>query len=86
LDRLRVIVALGGFAWDGVLRTLSARKEMVGRPRPPFGHRAEVAVGSYRLLGCFHPSQQNTFTGRLTPQMADDVFARAQELAGGGRP
>ena len=51
------------------------------RPRPPFGHAAEAEVGPFAMLGCFHPSQQNTFTGKLTPEMLDAVFARAKELA-----
>jgi uracil-DNA glycosylase family 4 len=80
LRRLRVIVALGAFAWDGALRTLAARGHAV-RPRPRFGHVAEAVVGPYRLLGSYHPSQQNTFTGTLTPAMLDEVFVRARELA-----
>jgi uracil-DNA glycosylase family 4 len=73
----RVIVCLGGFAWDAALRTLEAH---VPRPRPRFGHGATALLGPYALLGCYHPSQQNTFTGRLTEPMMDDVFARAREL------
>jgi uracil-DNA glycosylase family 4 len=80
LRRLRVVVALGGFAWDGALRAL-ASLGVLARPKPRFGHLAEAAVGPYRLLGSFHPSQQNTFTGRLTPEMLDAVFRRAVELA-----
>jgi len=82
LTRLKVIVALGGFAWDGVLRGLAARAA-VERPRPRFAHGAEVTVGSFALVGCFHPSQQNTFTGRLTPAMADAALERARRLAAG---
>jgi uracil-DNA glycosylase len=82
LNRLKVIVALGAFAWDGVLRALAARAS-VERPRPRFAHGAEVTVGSFALVGCFHPSQQNTFTGRLTPAMADAVLERARRLAAG---
>ena len=81
LERLRVLVALGAFAWDGALRALS----MLGhptRPRPRFGHSAEAPVGPFVLLGSYHPSQQNTFTGKLTPPMLDAVFERATELAG----
>ena len=77
----RVIVALGNYAWDGVLRAVRALGGEVPRPKPRFGHGAEAAAGRWRLLGCFHPSQQNTFTGRLTPQMMDQVFARARELS-----
>ena len=81
LARLRVVVALGAFAWDGVLRTLVQLGHRL-RPRPRFAHGTEVEVGPYRMMGCFHPSQQNTFTGRLTPEMLDAVFERAEELAG----
>jgi len=80
LDRARVIVALGSFAWDGSLRALGQLGEGIPRPKPRFGHGAEAVVGRYSLLGCYHPSQQNTFTGRLTEAMLDDLFARAREL------
>jgi len=80
LRRLRIVVALGAYAWDGALRALDALGHRV-RPRPRFAHGAEAAVGPYALLGCFHPSQQNTFTGRLTPEMLDAVLARAAALA-----
>ncbi|HJP65399.1 MAG TPA: uracil-DNA glycosylase, partial [Actinomycetota bacterium] len=62
LPDLRVIVALGSFAWDGVLRALSVVGLDPPRPKPRFGHLGRTAVGPYRLLGCYHPSQQNTFT------------------------
>jgi uracil-DNA glycosylase family 4 len=81
LSTLRVIVALGAFAWDGALRAMSALGHVV-KPRPRFGHLAEARVGLFALLGCFHPSQQNTFTGKLTESMLDEVFERARELAG----
>jgi uracil-DNA glycosylase len=81
LRRLRVVVALGALAWDGALRAMSALGHRA-RPRPVFGHGAEVRLGPYALLGCFHPSQQNTFTGKLTEPMLDTVFERAIELAG----
>ncbi len=83
LDRARVIVALGAFGWDGALRAVRGLGAEVPRPRPKFGHLAEAEVGAGRwlLLGCFHPSQQNTFTGKLTVPMIDAVFARARELA-----
>jgi uracil-DNA glycosylase len=81
LEGLRVLVALGAFAWDGALRALSAVGHPT-RPRPRFGHAAEAAVGPFVLLGSYHPSQQNTFTGKLTPQMLDAVFERAALLAG----
>jgi uracil-DNA glycosylase family 4 len=82
LARARVLVCLGGFAWDGVLRVLRGLGHEAGR-RPAFGHGAEAAVGPYVLLGCYHPSQQNTFTGRLTEAMLDAVLARARALAAG---
>jgi uracil-DNA glycosylase family 4 len=81
LDQLCVVVCLGSFAWDGVLRTLRASGHEVPKPKPRFGHGAEATVGPYALLGSFHPSQQNTFTGKLTEQMLDDVFERAKGLA-----
>ena len=80
LARLRVIVCLGSFAWDAALRTLATLGH-VARPKPRFAHLAEANVGPYVLLGSFHPSQQNTFTGRLTPSMLDSVLARAQALS-----
>ncbi|MGZ4147333.1 MAG: uracil-DNA glycosylase, partial [Actinomycetota bacterium] len=86
LGELRVVVALGSYAWTGALRALAARGHPV-RPKPKFGHGAEAAVGPISLVGCFHPSQQNTFTGKLTPAMLDDVMRRARTLADppGGR-
>jgi uracil-DNA glycosylase family 4 len=81
LPDLRAIVALGAFAWDGALRALASLGH-VARPRPRFTHLAEAVLGPYVLLGSFHPSQQNTFTGRLTPEMLDAVFERARTLAG----
>jgi uracil-DNA glycosylase family 4 len=79
LTRVRCIVCLGAFAWDGVLRVL-ARQVELPRPRPAFGHGAETVLHSYTLLGCYHPSQQNTFTGRLTEGMLDAVLARAKNV------
>jgi uracil-DNA glycosylase family 4 len=84
LKRKRVIVALGSFAWDGALRALRMLGEEVPRPKPQFGHGAEAGVGPFALLGCYHPSQQNTFTGKLTEAMLDEVFARARGLAKSG--
>jgi len=80
LTEVRVIVALGAYAWDGALRAMRGLGIRAAR-KPKFGHRAEAQVGPYLLLGSYHPSQQNTFTGRLTPPMMDDVLARARELA-----
>jgi uracil-DNA glycosylase family 4 len=81
LERARVILCLGAFAWDAALRLVAGAGAHVARPRPRFGHGAEAATGPWTLLGCFHPSQQNTFTGKLTPAMLDDVLVRARELA-----
>ena len=84
LVELRVIVALGSYAWDGVLRALAvAGPSPAAAKRPTFGHGSQVRVGPYELLGSYHPSQQNTFTGRLAPEMLDAVMRRAHELAGG---
>jgi uracil-DNA glycosylase family 4 len=80
LDRARVIVALGAYAWAGALRAVRELGAKVPRPKPRFGHAAEADVGHLTLLGCYHPSQQNTFTGKLTEPMLDAVFARAREL------
>jgi len=82
LEHGKVIVALGGFAWDGALRALRESGCEIPRPRPRFGHGAEATIGKWNLLGCYHPSQQNTFTGRLTAQMLDEIFARARLLGG----
>ncbi len=84
LPALRVVVALGGFAWDAWLRTARALGHQTPRPKPRFGHLAEAEVGPHALLGSYHPSQQNTFTGRLTEEMLDAVFVRARALAGLG--
>lgn len=81
LEHLRVIVALGSFAWGGALRALATAGRAAPRPRPRFGHGAQVQVGPMTLLGCFHPSQQNTFTGTLTEPMIDEVLGRARALA-----
>jgi uracil-DNA glycosylase family 4 len=95
LRRVSVILCLGAFAWDAALR-LSATIAAGGadgcastgpapampRPRPRFAHGAVYRGARYTLLGCYHPSQQNTFTGRLTEPMIDTVLARARELAG----
>jgi uracil-DNA glycosylase len=82
---LRVVVALGAYGWDGALRALGGAGYDVPRPRPRFGHGVRVDLplrdGGVALLGCYHPSQHNTFTGRLTPAMLDEVFATARDLA-----
>ena len=79
LPNVQVMVALGAFAWDAALRLHGGVK-----PRPKFGHLAEAGLpGGRVLLGSFHPSQQNTFTGRLTEPMLDSVFTRARDLTHG---
>ncbi|GAA3111898.1 hypothetical protein GCM10020001_033300 [Nonomuraea salmonea] len=82
---VRVVVALGGYAWQAMWPALKEAGYELPRSRPPFGHGVEVEVrhgGSpVTLMGCYHPSQQNTFTGRVTAQMLDDVFSRAGSLA-----
>jgi uracil-DNA glycosylase family 4 len=82
LDRVRVIVPLGQYGWDAALRSTAALGHGA-RPHPRFGHGAEARVGPYHLVGSFHPSQQNTFTGKLTAPMLEQVLARARELAQG---
>jgi uracil-DNA glycosylase len=79
---LRAVVVLGAFGWQALLPALSAAGWPVPIPRPRFGHGAEVTLDGLHLLGCYHVSQQNTFTGRLTPAMLIDVLRRATELAG----
>jgi uracil-DNA glycosylase len=84
---LRAIVCLGGFAWQAIWPVLISCGFMLPRPRPAFGHGAEVPLASPHmqdgilLIGCYHPSQQNTFTGRVTPLMLDAIFTRAREYA-----
>jgi uracil-DNA glycosylase family 4 len=81
LPRIRLIVCLGGFAWDAALRLRAAAGLANPRPRPRFGHDVLFDSGDrLPLLGCFHPSQQNTFTGRLTEGMMEAVFARARAI------
>jgi uracil-DNA glycosylase family 4 len=78
-DHVRVIVALGGFAWQIALRLPGVG----GAPKPRFGHGVVAELGTgVQMLGCYHPSQQNMFTGRLTPIMLDDIFLKAKRLAG----
>jgi uracil-DNA glycosylase family 4 len=80
LRRARVLVCLGSFAWDGALRALAAAGHAPSAARPKFAHAAEATIGPYTLLGSYHPSQQNTFTGKLTEPMLDAVFRRARAL------
>jgi uracil-DNA glycosylase len=97
---LRMIVCLGGFAWNALWPVLGDRGYRVPRPRPVFAHGAEITVrgqnadgagapgadhhddGGLLVIGCYHPSQQNTFTGRVTPDMVDAIFTRARDAAG----
>jgi uracil-DNA glycosylase family 4 len=81
LSRVRVVLCLGQFAWTAALTTPAVLGAPVPRPRPAFGHGAEYEAGDRVLLGCFHPSQQNTFTGKLTAPMIEGVLRRARELA-----
>jgi uracil-DNA glycosylase family 4 len=80
LDRLSVVVTLGGFAYEALWKVLAARGDALPKPRPKFGHGVEVATERLTIVNCYHPSQQNTFTGRLTEPMLDAVFARARAL------
>jgi uracil-DNA glycosylase len=88
LGDVRVVVCLGAFAWDAALRLTAAVSEPPSpplRPRPRFGHGAELAGARHQLIGCYHPSQQNTFTGKLTEPMIDAVLVRARGLADSSR-
>ena len=79
---VRAIVCLGHFAWTAAWRALARAGHPVPAPRPAFGHGAEVALPGLAVIGCYHPSQQNTFTGRVTGPMLDAVFDRARRRAG----
>ena len=80
LKRLRVVVALGAFGYESVWRVLG------GARRPRFAHGLEAPCGRLTVLCTFHPSQQNTFTGKLTPEMLDAVFTRARHLSASNSP
>lgn len=82
LLRPRVIICLGQIGWNATLAAMGDTGHAIPRPRPKFAHGAEAAIGPIRLLGCYHVSQQNTFTGRLTEPMLDDVLSRAAGIAG----
>jgi uracil-DNA glycosylase family 4 len=82
LERVGVLVALGGYAWEAAFRAIAVVPgTAAARPRPKFGHGAVARAGPYAVVGTYHPSQQNTFTGRLTPPMLEDVLRRAEEVA-----
>jgi uracil-DNA glycosylase len=90
---LRAVVCLGGYAWQAIWPAMSKAGFTPPRPRPAFGHGAEVrltrpqdprAPDGVVVIGCYHPSQQNTFTGRVTPAMLDAIFTRARVVAGLG--
>jgi len=78
MERVRVLLALGGFSWARTLSTLEHLGIEIPSPRPRFGHGAEVGLGRFHLIGSYHPSQQNTFTGRLTETMLDTVLSLAR--------
>ncbi len=80
----RVVLCLGGIAWNATCKALPALGVDVPRPRPKFGHGAQVELGALTLMASYHVSQQNTFTGRLTEPMLDDVLCLAREQAGLG--
>jgi uracil-DNA glycosylase family 4 len=85
LRDVRIVLCLGAFAWDAALRLDAAVADPASppvRPRPRFGHGVEATVSRYTLLGSYHPSQQNTFTGKLTEPMFDAVLERARQLTG----
>jgi uracil-DNA glycosylase family 4 len=82
LPTVRAVVCLGSFGWDAALKALARAGLAVPSPRPRFGHAARVELGSLTVLGCYHPSQQNTFTGKLTEPMLDAVLGEAAQLAG----
>ena len=85
LANVRVVLCLGAFAWDAALRLIiggAGHGASPPSPRPRFGHGTELCGEPYSLIGCYHPSQQNTFTGKLTEPMIDAVLGRAGELAG----
>jgi uracil-DNA glycosylase family 4 len=86
LDRVSVIVTLGAFGYESLWAVLRDAGVELPKPRPRFGHLLEVATPRATIVGCFHPSQQNTFTGKLTEPMIDAVFTRARELTRVPRP
>jgi uracil-DNA glycosylase family 4 len=81
LSTVRVLVALGAYAWESSFRVVAELTGDDARPRPRFGHGAVARAGGYAVIGSYHPSQQNTFTGKLTQPMLREALGRAQELA-----
>jgi len=81
LASVRAVLCLGGFGWEAALRVLRARGAQMPVPAPRFGHGSEARIGGLTLVGSYHPSQQNTFTGRLTPEMLDAALAKALAAA-----
>jgi uracil-DNA glycosylase family 4 len=86
LGDVRVLVALGAIAWETCFRVIAALTGEAARPRPKFGHGAVARVGQHQIVGSYHPSQQNTFTGKLTQPMLRDVLSAARRLAGADTP
>ncbi len=80
LPTVRAVVALGSFGWDGAVRSLVAAGAPAPERKPTFAHGAELTLGPVMLIGCYHPSPHNTYTGRLTREMTDEVFSRARTL------
>jgi uracil-DNA glycosylase family 4 len=85
-DELRVLqpavtMCLGSIAWSAALAAWAALGQAIPRPRPKFGHAVECTLANTTMLGCYHVSQQNTFTGRLTEAMLDNVLKRAKQIA-----
>ncbi len=80
LPTVRAVVALGSFGWDGAVRSLVSAGAQQPDRKPKFAHGAELSIGPVTLIGCYHPSPHNTYTGRLTREMTDEVFARARTL------
>jgi uracil-DNA glycosylase family 4 len=78
----RVVLCLGAIGWNATIAALRQMGEAIASPTPRFSHAAEVRISGAVLLGCYHVSQQNTFTGRLTTPMIDEVLARAVDLSG----
>ena len=83
LTEVRVLLALGGYAWESAFRAVAATSGHDARPRPRFGHGAKARAGRFTIIGSYHPSQQNTFTGRLTESMLRDVLRQAVLLTAG---